>query len=149
MLTLLLIVLLLMACLGIWLVVARRLSIADREDEPRADQVQLTHQVPTLQAELSMAQGELAAVQSKVLEQHLEMAQGVAARQGLLEAYPQLRSLGISGAATDPSPEWLAIRPEAGWYFPGAPFAFAALMLIVAMGIAWPATQEKRIVSSE
>ena len=34
-----------------------------------------------------------------------------------------------------------AIRPEAGWHFPGAPFVFAALMLIVAMAIAWRATR--------
>jgi DHA1 family tetracycline resistance protein-like MFS transporter len=45
----------------------------------------------------------------------------------------------------------MAIRPESSWHLPGAPFGLAALMLLVAMVIAWRVTgeQEERIVSSE
>jgi DHA1 family tetracycline resistance protein-like MFS transporter len=35
----------------------------------------------------------------------------------------------------------VAIRPEAGWHLPGAPFALAALMLLAAMVIAWRVTR--------
>jgi hypothetical protein len=95
---------------GIWNVTRKQVEREGRLSEPREDEVQLGHQVPRLQADITRTLSELASIQSKIHEQRLERASVQSALRTLLDAYPAIQSLGVG--SSDARPEWLMVRPE-------------------------------------